>query len=322
MSLAVVFLPDTALLVPGAAGRADPAAGLRDAAVAALADLAGADARGGRVLVVAPARGDRFLPHPVAPGLGAAGLLLPDVAPAVGSAPAAGAGSAPAAVPGAEPGAAIADVPASAALVLLRAARVTAPVDVLEIARPAAAPATDAPPSGPDLDPAAGAHAVPVADAPPTGPTDPGPAAVAHAAPGDLRALVVVGSLSARHGPDAPLADDPRAPDADAALLAALAEGPAALARALDDLGPAAARDLAVSGWAPWRAALALLPAGTPDVTATTDVTATPGAAATPRTPHAEVVAGAQHAVVAWRVTGPDDTDVHPHAPHHPEEPR
>lgn len=242
----MVFLPDTALLVPGAAGRADPAAGLRDAAVAALADLRGL---GGRVLVVAPARDDRRLPHPVAPGLGAAGLVLPDVAPAAD-------------------GAALADVPASVALVLLRAAGVGAPVDVLEIAR-----GTDAP--------------------------------LAVAAPGDLRALVVVGSLSARHGPDAPLADDPRAPDADADLLAALAAGPAALAEALDDLGAAGARELAVSGWAPWRAALALLPAA---------------ATAEAADPHAEVVAGAQHAVTTWHL--PDlRTPHHPH-PRHPEEPR
>ena len=254
----MVFLPDTALLVPGAAGRAEPAAGLRDAAVAALAGLAGADEAGSaRVLVVAPARRGRFLPHPVAPGLGAAGLLLPDAAPAVDGAPRA-------------------DVPASVALVLLRAAGVDAPVDVLEIARADG----DAPAGAPPL-------------------------------PGAPRAVVVVGSLSARHGPDAPLADDPRAPAADDALLAGLAAGPAALARALDDLGADGARDLAVSGRAPWRAVLALLPAGAT-------------AEATP--PHAEVVAGAQHVVAAWRVAdtpAPDARAPHPSTvPHHPEEPR
>ncbi|WP_431836904.1 hypothetical protein [Cellulomonas sp. Y8] len=268
MSLAVVFLPDTALLVPGAAGRADPAAGLRDAAVAALGDLAGADADGsGRVLVVAPARRDRFLAHPVAPGLGAAGLDLPDLdgaTPASGPAapdraadpdadsdadPAVGTGATSAPDPTTAPRA---DVPASVALVLLRAAGVRAPVDVLEVDR----------------------AAVDVLAPPPSS--------------GDLRAVVVVGSLSARHGPDAPLADDPRAPAADDALLAALAEGPAALARALDGLGADGARDLAVSGRAPWRAVLALLPAG---------------AAAEAATLHPEVVAGAQHVVAAWRLT-------------------
>lgn len=257
----MVFLPDTALLVPGAAGRADPAAGLRDAAVAALAALvddvgAGGDDDGdpdaARVLVIAPARRHRFLPHPVAPGLGAAGLDLPGQGPAVDGAPRA-------------------DVPASVALVLLRAAGVAAPIDVLEVDR--------------------AADDVVAADAP------------ARALPRDApRAVVVVGSLSARHGPDAPLADDPRAPAADHALLAALAAGPAALARALDDLGAAGARDLAVSGRAPWRVALGLLPAG---------------ATAAAALPHAEVVAGAQHAVAAWLLTPQT-----PHAPHHPEEPR
>lgn len=261
VSLAVVFLPDTALLVPGAAGRADPAAGLRDAAVAALADLVGAvgalgadgDPDAARVLVIAPARRLRFLPHPVAPGLGAAGLDLPDLAPS------------------ALDGAPRADVPASVALVLLRAAGVDAPVDVLEIDR--------------DADHVVAAHD-------------------RSAAP---RAVVVVGSLSARHGPDAPLADDPRAPAADDVLLAALADGPAALARALDDLGAEGARDLAVSGRVPWRVALGLLPAG---------------ATAEAAPPHAEVVAGAQHAVAAWRLDAPAPAPHPSPAPHHPEEPR
>lgn len=264
----MVFLPDTALLVPGAAGRADPAAGLRDAAVAALAGLAGdlgaggddGDPGVGRVLVVAPARRGRFLPHPVAPGLGAAGLDLPDLAPP------------------ALDGAPRADVPASVALVLLRAAGVAAPVDVVEIDR-------------------AADHVV-----------------AAHDSSAAPRAVVVVGSLSARHGPDAPLADDPRAPAVDDALLAALAEGPAALARALDDLGADGARDLAVSGRAPWRATLALLPAG---------------ALAQAATVHPEVVAGAQHVVAAWRLADPVTpagptvrAPQHRPVPHHPEEPR
>lgn len=65
--------------------------------------------------------------------------------------------------------------------------------------------------------------------------------------------LVVVGSGSGRHGPDAPLADDPRAPDHDARVLADLADpGPTARARlAADDAGLAA--ELAVRGWAPWQ---------------------------------------------------------------------
>jgi hypothetical protein len=223
---AVVLLPDTVLLVPGAAGRADPGAGLRAASLAALTAVAPVPP-GGRVLVVAPGRRGRFLPHPVAPGLGAAGLD-------------AGAGV---------PTARRADVAASTALVLLDAAGVRAPVDVLEVERAGGTP----------------------------------PHAPSEVAGSGL--LVVVGSLSARHGPDAPLADDPRAPAVDAALLAALASGPAALAVALDDLGADGARDLAVSGAVVWRVALGLLGAATP-----VDVVAH----------HAEILLGAQHAVTAW----------------------
>jgi hypothetical protein len=223
---AVVLLPDTVLLVPGAAGRADPGAGLRAASLAALAAVPSVRP-GGRVLVVAPGRRGRFLPHPVGPGLGAAGLD-------------AGAGV---------PTARRADVAASTALVLLEAAVVRAPSDVLEVERAGGTP----------------------------------PHAPAEAVGADL--LVVVGSLSARHGPDAPLADDPRAPAADAALLAALASGPAALATALDDLGADGARDLAVTGAAPWRVALDLIGVATP-----VDVVAH----------HHEVLLGAQHAVTAW----------------------
>ena len=68
--------------------------------------------------------------------------------------------------------------------------------------------------------------------------------------------LVVVGSGSGRHGPDAPLADDARAPSHDARVLADLADaGPGARARlAADDADLAA--ELAVRGWAPWQVLL------------------------------------------------------------------
>jgi hypothetical protein len=239
VSLGVVFLPDTALLVPGAGGAADPAAALRAAALAALdaCDV------GDRVLVIAPGRRTRLLPHPVGLGLGAAGLDVAADHPV--------------------PPARRADVAASAALLLLRTAGVRAPVDVVE------------------LDRAARDHA------PLDRPAD------------DHGLLVVVGSLSARHGPDAPLADDPRAPAADAALLAALVEGPAALADALAALGPDGAADLTVSAAGPWRAALGLIPGGAVEVAA----------------PYVEVLAGAQHAVVAWTVTTTTSTAA-------PEEPR
>jgi hypothetical protein len=230
----VVLLPDTVLLVPGAAGRADPGAGLRAASLAALAAVPSVPP-GGRVLVVAPGRRGRFLPHPVGPGLGAAGLDL-----------------------GLDPTSAVhrADVPASVALALLEAAGVPGEADVLEVERVAVA-------------------------------TQPTPGVPTPATPfvDRIGLLVVVGSLSARHGPDAPLADDPRAPAADASLLAALASGPAALATALDDLGADGARDLVVTGAAPWRVALDLIGVATP-----VDVVAH----------HHEVLLGAQHAVTAW----------------------
>ncbi|QZN84493.1 hypothetical protein [Cellulomonas sp. C5510] len=255
MRPAVVFLPDTALLVPGAAGREDPGAALREEALALLgaavpelppdvpadpatgvpvgraAGVPAGRAASAPVLVVAPGHVHRTLRHPVATGLGAAGL--------------------PAGRPDAPPGpdARRADVPASVALTLLRAAGVTAAVDVVELPRD---PDGDAP-DVPDV-------------------------------PVGVVLLVVVGSPSARHGDAAPLAEDPRAADADAALLAGLAGGPAALAEALDALGPRAARELAVSAWPTWRVAAAAAE-GPVRVSG----------------PRAEVVAGAWHVVAAWR---------------------
>lgn len=266
----MVFLPDTALLVPGAAGRADPAAALREAAIAAIREAAGDTA--GPVLVVGPARRARTLRHPVATGLGGAGLAAgvgdgsDFLGAGVGDAsdpPGAGPGGA-SAPHGADPAdgsaAARADVPASVALALLRAAGVTAPVDVVEVPR--------------------GTSDVPLL-------------------PPGAALLVAVGSPSARHGEDAPLAADPRAAQADVALLAGLAGGPAALASALDALGPQDAAALAVSGWAPWCAVLAALGDTRVRVAAHVPV----------------VVAGAPHAVAAWLPAHPQ-----PHA--HPEESR
>jgi len=107
---------------------------------------------------------------------------------------------------------------------------------------------------------------------------------------GDRRTgLVVVGSGSGRHGPDAPLADDDRAPAYDAALLADLADaGPEAQAR-LAAADPALAAALAVRGWAPWRVLLGA--AGDRPVQG--------------RLLADEVVSGAQHAVVVWTTSAP-----------------
>lgn len=98
-------------------------------------------------------------------------------------------------------------------------------------------------------------------------------------------ALVVVGSPSGRHGPDAPLPDDPRAPAYDDAVLADLADaGPRARAR-LVALDPALAAELAVTGWAPWQV-LAGAARTTPVVVGLLRRT---------------VLAGATHAVLTWR---------------------
>lgn len=98
-------------------------------------------------------------------------------------------------------------------------------------------------------------------------------------------ALVVVGSPSGRHGPHAPLADDPRAPAYDDAVLADLADaGPGARAR-LTALDPALAAALAVTGWAPWQVLLGA-------------VRTTP-AVGTLLQRH--LLAGATHAVLTWR---------------------
>ncbi|MEN0127839.1 MAG: hypothetical protein AAGC49_00255 [Brevundimonas sp.] len=97
-------------------------------------------------------------------------------------------------------------------------------------------------------------------------------------------ALLVVGSGSARHGPDAPLADDERAPAYDEALLADLVgAGPAARAR-LAERGSDEAAALAVGGLGPWKVLVGA--AGDGELSA--------------RAEHVEVLAGAQHAALLW----------------------
>ncbi|ROS28180.1 hypothetical protein [Cellulomonas sp. PhB150] len=103
---------------------------------------------------------------------------------------------------------------------------------------------------------------------------------------GERTALVVVGSASGRHGPDAPLADDETAPAYDEALLADLA-GPSPTARArLAALTSDGARELAVTGRAPWQVLLGTVDAGVVG-----------------HLEHAEVLAGAQHAAILWRAS-------------------
>lgn len=305
MTLAVVLLPDTALLVPGAAGRADVLGDLRDAGVDALRGAvraAGGEADGPvTVVVVAPGTADRVLAAPVGSGLGAAGL--PEAAGGAGTDAGAGAdrgagaggdrGAGTDAGAGGDRGAGAgagagvdrrpgadrrpgvdADVAGSAALALLDLAGAPRPAAVVEVARPRA--------GRPSAEPAA---------------LRARGAALASALPGDA-VLVVAGSLSARHGPDAPLADDRRAPAADDALLAALGSGPTALGVELARLGDAV-DELAVSGAGPWQVLLGLVAAG-------------PAGAVVSRVRAADVSLGAQHAVATWLLpqwsapTGPE----------------
>lgn len=239
MLVRAALVPDTALLLPGAAGSADVLVGLRSAALAAVAEVVASGAW--TVVVVAPGPTSRELVGTVRPSLGAAGIpddLLWWPTTAVQ-------------LPGA--GATAPSVPSAVALHLLARARPDAALRVVEVTGRERA------------DDLAALGSALVAD----GPTG----------------LVVVGSGSGRRGPDAPLADDPRAVAHDARLLEDLTDaGPDARARlALDD--PALADELAVRGWAPWQVLLGAVGAGD---------------AVTGRLLAASTELGAQHAVLVW----------------------
>lgn len=236
MLLAAALVPDTALLVPGAGGLADPGHRLRAAALAVVqAAVSGASA----VVVVAPGRATRELDGRVVGSLGAAGV--PDdrlgwSAPAVGEGTESRAG-----------------VPASVGLHLLAQAGFAGPTRVVEVA-------------------------------PDAGLADLG----ARLVRGSGTALLVVGSASGRHGPDAPLADDDRAPAYDEAVLADLADPGRPARRRLADLTIDDARELAVTGWAPWQVLVGAIQAADEVVG---------------HLEHAEVLAGAQHAAILWRTS-------------------
>lgn len=275
MLVAAVLVPDTALLVPGAAGRRDVARELRTSVLAALRAALGDGPA--RVVVVAPAderareEGPVELVGAVTASLAAAGVpdaALADV-PAVRLAPPSDeAARVPVTRVSRPP-----SVASAVALHLLAAAGRREGVRVVEVPRPAARVGSDDPRAWTGLG-------------------------------GDLVAgdgpvvLVVVGSGSGRHGPDAPLAEDAAALDLDAMLVTALVAadraGVAVLAGALTAELAAA---LAVSGWLPWRvlAGAALGSASAPDDAGlalppvTSDVTA-------------PVLLGAQHVVGTWRV--------------------
>lgn len=260
MLVAAALVPDTALIVPGIAGAADVLVELREAAERAVAALPA----GVPVAVVAPGREDRELTGRVAGSFASAGV--PDAAlgrpvpTAQLDAPTSQDG------PGGPRSAAAGAVTASGTSVALHllAGAGRAPSRAVEVDR-------DRADDGRADQLRAWGRAL-VAD----GPT----------------ALLVVGSLSARHGPDAPLADDPDAPGLDQVLLTALAGGePGHVLDVLDGFSAADAARLAVSGWAPWHVLVGAL-----------------GASAH----RAEVLAageplGAAHAVLVWRPLARDE---------------
>jgi len=241
--LAAALVPGTALVVPGAAGRAEVLADVRADVLEALGRVLATGPR--EVVVVAPARSDRTLDHPGRPTLAAAGI--PDAV--LGWPPA---GDDADAVTGAPPG-----VPASVAMLALARAGWTGPVRVAEVGS-----------AGPGSRLRSWGAAIDAGDVP--------------------TVLVVVGSLSARHGPDAPLADDERALPYDAAVLAAIGDGGPAARAALAALTAQDAQELAVTGWGPWQVLLG----------------ATGSAAVEARVLGAAVPYGAQHVVATWVLTG------------------
>ncbi|HWS58832.1 MAG TPA: hypothetical protein VN257_09850, partial [Actinotalea sp.] len=206
MLLAAALVPQTALLVPGAAGRAEVLTAERRAVLEAVADLVatGPD----RVVLVVPGA-VRPVTGRLRPTLAAASidddrlgwpvpvLGVPSADPARGAAPALAVGppvaptvagtAAPAAGPD-EP-AVVDDVAAAVGLHLLARAGWRGPVGVVGAS-------ADADPAGRGRALAAGPQRV---------------------------ALLLCASLSARRGPGAPLAEDDRAPAFDDAVLADLA---------------------------------------------------------------------------------------------------
>ncbi len=213
-----VMIPDTALLVPGAAGRATVLTAVRAAADEAVRGLVTGTSAGGPdgiVVVVPGGRGAPASPAlapPGRPGLGGTGVpddALGDLALRVRR---------PSQTHGPTPteGAA-----ASVGLLALAAAGWSGGTRVLVAAGD---------------DPAVLAEH----------------GATLAAAPGRL-GLLLVGSLSARRGPDGPLATDERAPAVEDAVVADLVDlGPHARRR-LAAVPATLAAELAVSAWGPWQ---------------------------------------------------------------------
>ncbi|WP_298459663.1 hypothetical protein [uncultured Cellulomonas sp.] len=249
------LVPDTALLVPGAAGTADVLPDVRSAALdAARALVAAAPAR---VVVVAPGDADRMVPGPLTPSLAAAGIddaglgwgapgTRPGTAATAGTTP--GSNDRPADRPTDRPTdrstvvpTVVHGVPASVALLLLDQVGWAGPVTLVEVAPPGHDAVTRAPGRAAEL--AALGYGV-------TG----GPERVG---------VLVAGSLSARRGPDAALAEDPRAVAVDGGMLADLADAGPDARRRLAVMAPDLAAELAVTAWAPWQVAMGGIGRGT-----------------------------------------------------------
>ncbi|MDM7856159.1 class III extradiol ring-cleavage dioxygenase family protein [Cellulomonas alba] len=250
MLVAAALVPDTALLVPGVAGAADPA---RTLAVAAARAVEAATREADVVVVVAPGPTDRELVGDV-PGTFAP-VGVPDRALRAPLPVLIAGADAP---DGGPPTSTGVPAPATAVAIHLLAGAGCTRARLVEVARGSADGRADR------------LHAL----------------GRELAGSGTRRtALVVVGSASGRHGPDAPLADDPRAPGYDAELLAGLAQGGEEARARLATLDAALAVELAVTGWAPWQVL----------------VGAAAATAVAAELVHAEVLAGAQHAVLLWR---------------------
>lgn len=127
-------------------------------------------------------------------------------------------------------------------------------------------------------------------------------AGVGHADPAELHdlgarlvadrsaALLLVGGLSARRGPDGPLDTDERAAVVDDAAVSDLADlGPAARAR-LAAVPARLAEELAISAWAPWQVLLGAV-----------DGEPAPAAAPTTVRHHVSAPFGATYATLSWR---------------------
>ncbi len=251
MLVNATLVPDTALLVPGASGATDVLPDVRAAAVDAARALVADDPA--RVVVVAPGTADRMRPGPLAPSLAAVGV---DDA-ALGW-------QGPPVPPETTPS--LVDVPgAVTALLLLGHVGWTGPVTFIEVTPPTDEEWTLA--TGRAAELAALGYGVT------SGP--------------DRVGMLVAGSLSARRGPDAPLAEDPRAVPVDGGMLADLRDGGLEARTRLGVMAPDLARDLAVTLWAPWQVALGGFPRR-----ATVDATVH----------HVAAPFGVHYVVASWRL--------------------